>query len=118
MSTTATMTDPGEFAHSAEGCIRAGELASHVFEHLIAMTEVARLDTTIAGLFLLSEVLAALEVYADLKPEDAIRQVHDMTRERVAALRQTSTATEAEPTAAASVPVDECPIPGRGGSLH
>jgi hypothetical protein len=104
------MIDPGEFAHTEAGLERSADLAAHVFSHLIEMTEIARLDTTITSVFLLVEVLASLEIYADLTPETAIQRVHTMTRERVASLRHADEAT---------VPVSEgeCSIHG-GGSLH
>jgi hypothetical protein len=79
--------DPGEFALSAEGVGLAEELAAHTFAGLIDMTNIARLDTTITGLFLLAETLAALEVYAEVSAGDALRCVSQMTAERVLAIR-------------------------------
>lgn len=92
MSTTMRATiDPGEFAHSAEGVDRAEDLAIHTFEHLIDMTDVSLVDTTITSLFMLVEVLAGLEVYGDVSATDAVAQVQHLTTKRVAALRSRGT---------------------------
>lgn len=111
-ATRATI-DAGEFALSAEGVDRAEELAAHTFEHLIAMTEVARLDTTVTAMFMLSEVLSGLEVYAGLSAADAVNQVQHLAAERVAALRLDATG----PTAAASAPRITAPARGQQ-TLH
>jgi hypothetical protein len=117
-TTGPTMIDPGEFAHTEAGLERSADLAAHVFGHLIEMTEIARLDTTITSVFLLVEVLAALEVYADLTPEAAIKHVHAMTRERVASLRRAELADPDDATAPAGECECECPNHGHPGSLH
>jgi hypothetical protein len=80
------MTDPGEYAHTSDGINQAEALASHTLEHMVSMTEVARLDTVIASLFLLAEVLAGLESFAGISAKDAVKQVKHMTAERVAAI--------------------------------
>jgi hypothetical protein len=80
------MTDPGTYAYTPEGINQAEALASHTFEHMVAMTEVARLDTIIASLYLLAEVLAGLETFVGLTAKEAVEQVEHMTAERVAAM--------------------------------
>ena len=111
MATTPETTDPGAFAHTAEGVDRSEELAEHVIEHMVSMTGVAQLDTTITSMFLLAEILAALDFYAGLTADEAVGSVRHLTAERVAAL-QAAPAAEAAPVpeparspAAASRPV-------------
>ncbi len=55
---------------------------------LIETTALANLDTTIVSLFLLTETLAHLEVFADMKAKEAIAQVRHMVSERVAELNE------------------------------
>ena len=104
MYTTMRATiDPGEFAHSAEGVDRAEELAGYIFEHLINVADVSRVDTTITSLFLLVEVLAGLEVYGDVSATDAVAQVQHLTTVRVAALRAAGTDADADADVEADV---------------
>jgi hypothetical protein len=111
--TAATMTDPGPDAHTADGIDRAEALARQAIDLLINTTDIADLDTTIASMFLLRDVLACLEVYAGVSALDAIKQVEHMTIERVAELRGTPPGSPVLMT-----DDDDCPIHGRPGALH
>jgi hypothetical protein len=84
---TAT-TMPGPDARTADGIDRAEALARQAMDLLINTTDIADLDTTIASMFLLRDVLACLEVYAGLIAPDAVRQIEHLTAARVAELRR------------------------------
>jgi hypothetical protein len=102
------MIDPGPFASTAEGIDASEELAAAIMQHMVSMTGVARLDTTITCALLLSEALAALEVYAGLDAPAAIARVQHITAEKVAALRA---ADQTQADQAPPVPVPAVPVP-------
>ena len=114
------VTAPGEYAHTAEGVDRAEELAGHLMDQLVAMTDVARLDNSITASFMLVEVLSMLEVYGGVDTKTAVNSVKHLTAERVAVLRAARDQIEdvaevAPPTAAAPTPA---PAPEGGHTLH
>lgn len=79
--------DPNDPAYSPEGVGRSGELAAATMDHLITTVEVARLDMTVTAVYLLAEVLAGLQVYADLSPAAALRSAELLVAPRVASLK-------------------------------
>lgn len=112
--TAPTMIDPGAFAHTAEGVDVSEALAAAVMDHMVLMTGVARLDTTITCAFLLAGALAALEVFAGLTAPAAIARVQHITAEKVAALLAAGQA-QADQAEAVPVPVPApaYPVPTR-----
>jgi hypothetical protein len=82
-----SISDPGEAAHTADGVDRAEALAARTMAHMVDITGVAALDTTLTSLFLLVEVLASLEVYAGLAAAKAFGKMEHLTAAKVAELR-------------------------------
>jgi|GEM_PF-4210179 len=105
-------TDPTPSAHAAEGVDRAEALASQTMNNMIEMTELADTDTTITAMFLLVEVLASLQVYANLTPAEAIQKIQHLTAAKVACIRN-----EESPEAGILPPVPPA-TPVASNSLH
>ena len=74
----------GTLAFPVEGIGSVADLATRMLAHLVEVANAARLDTTFAATFMVAELLAALNVHANVEPEDLVRQFRHLVDRRSA----------------------------------
>ena len=81
------------FSQSSEGIDRAELLAASTFDHFVSSVGFANLDTVIASTFLVTELLAALQVFNAVEPEALISQFRYLVDQRATDMRRDCAAT-------------------------